>query len=1570
MTQKLRLVFRNPFIVLLLIFGIGQIAHMRAAMLNDRPFALTSADFDEDGTPDLICAYSTNGAGRVEWRRGNPGTVYPHLTVAGAASMSDANSPFFAPRSTPITISPDFIGAGDFDADGRMDLAIAERGGVEINWMRGDGRGNFGELQTIPLKAKVTALQTGEVNRADGLADIIVAVESEDGIGGAAKLLVFEGPGGALKRDPEAFTLPESASDIAIGNLDDDWMPDAAVAAGERLLLLHGRDRRLSIDQARVEKAAIDEYDFPARIRSLAIGDFSGSQRPSLALLLDDGSIRSLAVRSEQTPTGSPSRLVTSSIFDQVELKIDASANATLFSARVSSVPADQLMVTDSTGNRLIVAGSDSGRISLRRVMGADGKTIALSGSPAAILPMRLNADALHDLVILQSGGRTLDFALTEPAATFTVTNTEDSGAGSLRQAILDANANSGADAINFNITGSAPFTIMVQADLPIITEAVTIDGMTQPGFTGKPIIEISGNPQQSRPGLTITGGSSVIRGLALNRSNTAAIGLSTNGGNRVEGCYIGVDVTGTMRRANGTGINVFQSTNNTIGGAVAAAMNVISGNGGRGIEFVNPGADSNTVQGNFIGVNASGAASLFNNGGGIGVFGNNNHLIGGTTAGARNIISGNGSEGIELSGTGTLVQGNFIGTNSSGDGAIPNGEAGIEISNSPGHTIGGTTAAARNVISGNPGAGVKIMDGQASRNLIQGNFIGLAADGVTPLPNSSAVSNSFGGVFINRGNDNTVGGAMSGAGNVIANNGSGGVVVVPFSTVTFNTGNAIRGNSIFSNRGLGIDLFPGGPTANDDCDGDIGVNKLQNYPIITSVTSSTNQTVIRGSLNSVAGATFSLEFFANAACNASGNGDGQTPLGTIQVTTDTNCAASFEATFPVAVPAGQFITATATDSANNTSEFSKCVQNSVSADLAVTQTLSNNQATAGEGLNYTITVTNNGPDAASQVNLTDRLPSEVSFISCASPFGTSCGFDNNQTITLPSLAPGASATFTFFTKVNCSVSNNTQISNTATVTSSTPDPTPENNFAMTSMTSPGVIPTLLSRVEEFFAGGASVGEFTVLSTTNCGWTARSNNDFIIIIDGGSGIGNGVVRYLVTTNRVFTPRQGTITVEGRTLTVRQRAGTAPIPVPTPTPSAFGACPVSRLRASTAYPTVVTDSPLAGAASGDFNGDSFPDLAVTNQGRVTPQTVAGAASILLNDGMGGFRAGASYTVGALASSVVAGDFNRDGKLDLGVGNMNRVTILPGNGDGSFRSGVDFPTEILASSGATADLNRDDKLDLVFASASEGSVAVLLGDGDGAFAAPVRYGADIVPRKIVFGDFNSDGKADIVAGGDTGISLFLGDGSGGFSATSALQGGFNGTSGLAAGDFNKDGNLDLARVGILLDIVSIMLGDGAGRFSSPTAYSLVASGNFQSRVLRPSSVVTADFNGDGRTDLIAAGDSGGVALMLGLGTGDFKLSGTAVSGATSLALLPAALLVEDFDGDGRLDAANPNISDRTVTVMFGDGAGRIGTMNSALEALPKTITAADFNSDGKMDIVAGNLLSRSISGHVGR
>jgi hypothetical protein len=512
---------------------------------------------------------------------------------------------------------------------------------------------------------------------------------------------------------------------------------------------------------------------------------------------------------------------------------------------------------------------------------------------------------------------------LSSPNAVFVVTNTNDSGPGSFRQALLDANATSGTDTINFSV-GSGLQTIVLQSDLPVISDPIIIDGTSQPGYSGAPLIEVTRlSGFGSHAVLSITAGNSTVKGLVINRSTNTAIALLNNGGNRVEANYLGTDVSGTLRLGNSNGIVIFSSSNNVIGGTTPAKRNLISANE-TGIAINDAASSGNLIQGNYIGTNAAGTAALGNGSNGIRIV--TNTTIGGTAPGAGNLISGNGLAGIGM-GAGNVVQGNFIGTDVSGMNAISNGESGIETSN-PNNLIGGSSPGARNLISGNAGAGIKITESIAVGNIVQGNLIGTAIDGTTPLPNSSRVVNSRCGVFINRGVSNVIGGAGPGEGNTIAFNGDCGVIVIslPDATVPVGVNNSIRGNSIFSNDGPAIEFPPIGITPNDACDADIGPNALQNYPMLSSAIGTSSATNVQGTLNSKASTTFTLEFFANPSCDSSGNGEGQNFIGSTTVTTDAGCIAAFNIALPFAV-GGQFVTATATDPSGNTSEFSSCVQ-------------------------------------------------------------------------------------------------------------------------------------------------------------------------------------------------------------------------------------------------------------------------------------------------------------------------------------------------------------------------------------------------------------------------------------------------------------------------------------------------------------------------------------------------------------------------------------------------------------------------------------------------------------------
>jgi hypothetical protein len=382
-------------------------------------------------------------------------------------------------------------------------------------------------------------------------------------------------------------------------------------------------------------------------------------------------------------------------------------------------------------------------------------------------------------------------------AADFTVTNTNDSGAGSLRQAILAANAAAGADTIKFNVPGSGVKTIRPLTALPAITDPVTIDGYTQPGASpntkssgtnAKLMIELDGTetsriPGSSIAGLRIEAENSVVRGLVINRFRNGGIQLFGEG-NRLEGNFIGTDPSGTLDLGNDND-GVFDADGrNTIGGSTPASRNLISGNG-RKFVFAD----------------------------GISVFGSG----------------------------GTTVQGNLIGTDASGAGDLRNFGSGVDLPTSN-NLVGGTTPGTANTIAFNLGDGVQL------------------------------------GLGI---------------------------------------GNRILHNSIFSNEALGIDLNEDGSTPNDPKDPDTGPNELQNFPVISSAITSGGQTTIKGRLNSTPNQTFTVRFFSNPP----GENEGKFFRGQKSVTTNADGNVSF--TFVPAKVVGQLVTATATNSGGSTSEFS-----------------------------------------------------------------------------------------------------------------------------------------------------------------------------------------------------------------------------------------------------------------------------------------------------------------------------------------------------------------------------------------------------------------------------------------------------------------------------------------------------------------------------------------------------------------------------------------------------------------------------------------------------------------------
>jgi parallel beta-helix repeat protein len=666
--------------------------------------------------------------------------------------------------------------------------------------------------------------------------------------------------------------------------------------------------------------------------------------------------------------------------------------------------------------------------------------------------------------------------------SSFVVTSTSDSGAvaGTLRWAIqqVDADTGAGTDTIDFDIPATDPghstttgaWTIAPASALPTLTHPAIIDGYSQPGAAPNTLvqgdnavilIDLSGVHVPTADGLLVNAGGSTVRGLAiggfangihlqrdtgdtitgnflgtsvngaaaqgnggaglwLDGAKGAVIGGTTpdarniiaanaqknpfNGGNLllnngasgdlVEGNFIGTSKAGTTAlrglSSTGSGVVLLSAPGNTIGGAAAGAGNVISGNPQFGIQLADQSgskfnSDGTVIQGNFIGTDASGTRALGNRSTGLtmlgttfsdatndtiagnviaanqlGVFISNashnlihGNFIGTDATGTRplgnfshgislgasgfdtitdNVISANGGSGLaansQTDGSNT-IQGNFIGTDTTGTQPLGNAGIGIHVSFERNDTIGGTAAGAGNVIAANGQDGIKVDGIFASGNVIAGNFIGTDPSGTL------ALGNGGNGVSVLVSN-NTVGGTAAGAGNTIAFNKGAGVAV---SGGTTTTGVAILSNAIFSNGDLGIRLAP-------------DTNNSQAAPALIGAVSYQESTFIAGTLASAPNTAYTLQFFANAVADPSGYGEGQTYLGSYTVTTDASGNASFVASFPTVVPAGQAASATATDPKGNTSEFAA----DVTAFATSTPVVAGGDA-YNDDENYTLTV-------------------------------------------------------------------------------------------------------------------------------------------------------------------------------------------------------------------------------------------------------------------------------------------------------------------------------------------------------------------------------------------------------------------------------------------------------------------------------------------------------------------------------------------------------------------------------------------------------------------------------------
>ncbi len=544
----------------------------------------------------------------------------------------------------------------------------------------------------------------------------------------------------------------------------------------------------------------------------------------------------------------------------------------------------------------------------------------------------------------------------------------------SLREAIIAANNTAGADTITFAI-GSGAQTINLNSALPTITSVIHIEGDSQAGFSGEPVIGLNGaGAGASTIGLLFSGSGaagSSVKYLAISNFASSGIRIENTSNITVAGNYLGTNLAGTAVAGNQVGVVIYNAANNLVGGSTVASRNVISGNTVDGVQIFGASSTGNVVSGNYIGLDATGNVDLGNANQGVAIFtGATYNTVGGTTAGARNVISGNNGVGVRINESGTnynTVSGNYIGTNAAGTAAVGNTLQGVQIDAGSGNVIGGTVAGAGNVISGNLDNGILITNGGVN-NYVQGNIFGLDASGTTVLANGQEgveVAGGASGTWIGgttaatrnlisgntwqgigvygatttgtvirgnwigvaadgttaRGNEkqgvlvidatNTMIGGSNAGEGNIIANAGGGHQGIAIAGTA--TGAVMIGNSIYANGSLGIDVGGDWITANDAGDADTGANNLQNTPVLSSALTTGSAITITGTLNSVASTHFRIEFFANPTPDSSGYGEGQSYLGFVDVTTDASGNASFNAVLSAAVPTGQVVTATVT---------------------------------------------------------------------------------------------------------------------------------------------------------------------------------------------------------------------------------------------------------------------------------------------------------------------------------------------------------------------------------------------------------------------------------------------------------------------------------------------------------------------------------------------------------------------------------------------------------------------------------------------------------------------------------
>ena len=1590
--------------------GAGGFAAATSFSVGTGPQSVAVSDFNGDGNLDLVVAN----------RNSNDVSV---LLGNGAGG-------FAAATSFSVGTGPQSVAVGDFNGDGNLDLVVANRNSNDVSVLLGNGAGGFAAATNFAVGNNPRSVAVGDFN-GDGNLDLAVA----NTISNDVSILLGNGAGGFAAATN--FGVGSNSVSVAVGDFNGDGNLDLAVAN------ISSNDVSVLLGNGAGGFAAATNFGVATNPESVAVGDFNGDGKPDLATANSNPNNVSILLNS---CTSGPQTFVVTNTNDAGA----GSLRQAITNANASTGTTDTITFN--------IAGAGVKTIAPTSALPNITDPIVLDGYTQPGASVNTQAVGNNAVLLIELSGSNA------PAGTRGLIIT--AGNSTVRGLVINRFSSDGIllqtagnNSITGNFIGTDPTgttALNNQAGIRFSNSSPNVIGGTAPA--ARNIILGNANPAIFDDGVP-TGGGNIIQGnyIASNASGTALLGTTginlSNSNNLIGGTATGAgNVIGTAAReaikfqevgasnnivqgnligvtADGTGllggitaaITILRSNGNLIGGTdasdgttdgVVKARNIIVGSsGGVGIGGSPGTGQNNIVQGNFIGTNAAGSAGLPAGGSagvGVDLQTATNNTVGGTAAGAGNVISGF-NIGVRINfADSNIVQSNFIGTNATGNAAIPNNTGVSIFGNSPAsssNTIGGTTAAARNIISGNTSNGIIINGGDS--NTIQGNFIGVKADG------TSALGNGFNGIEIDNGTGNQIGGTAAGAGNTIANNAFDGVALPTNAP----TGNAIRGNSIFSNgttaQRLGIDLGTDGVTPNDAGDADTGPNNLQNFPVLASATSTGGSTNVTGTLNSTASTLFRVEFFSNAACDTSGNGEGRTFLGFQNVTTDGFGNASINQNVAAAA-VGEVVTATATDPFGNTSEFSQCA--AVATNAQTFTVTSTNDAGAGS-LRQAIL------DANASTGTTDTISFNIAGTGVQTINLTSALPDITDPVIIDGYTqPGASAN-------TLAASNDAVLlidiaGNTPSILTVSANNSVVRGLALHSSGNSGVV----------FSGSNNIVEGCFIGTNAAGTAANPNSSGVRIIGANNHVGGAAPsqRNLISGNNtgVFLDGAGATgnVIEGNFI------GT----------SKTGASAVANFFGITVSdaPTNQTGGTAAGAGnviSGNIIGITVINAGSTGnvfEGNLVGTDPAGVSAVPNNLGVrlsqsssnttfGGVAAGAGNFVAfnnpgagievqnsignallgnrinnnALLGIDLGGDGvtpNDAGDSDTGPNNLQNFPVLAsatsagGNTtiQGTFNSTPstnNYRIEFFSNAACDASGNGEGRTFL-------GSTSVNT-DGSGNATINTTLLTATTPGEVI------TATATDPAGNTSEFSACqtvtaVSSATLGNYANTTVQLGANATITPSAaptnttritvststnfkGTLEGDPTTGVVRITNAHPAgtytVTVTAFDGSGISTSKTftlsvatpatcnPVSFTAATNFGVGTA-PGSVAVGDFNRDGKQDMAVVNiTSNNVSVLLGDGAGSFGAATNFNAGTQ-----PSGLAVGDFNGDGLQDLVTANFGTSNLSVLLGDGAGSFGAAtNLATGTGPLAVVVGDFNGDGRQDLATANQTSNNVS-----